>query len=525
MRAVFAALAISLLIPSIALSQYFWELKQTGPSLGGPIDVEKNNPDNVYYGSGNIIYKSTDGGERFHQLGTQIPNSAGIKNIILNDANPSEFLVAIENSDNTLNRILKTTDSGKNWDIKADSMTFAYFGIPITPDPTHPDTIYTMTDSIFMQSTNFGDTWDIINTSVRCADLCDSIVAATPCDIEVFPDTSIILVGDDGTGIFRSTDYGITWDLVHNTTGEVPTIAVDYQTPGVAYATRWGGGGGVLKSTDYGSTWILLNIFSGINMWGVHVHPNNSNYIIAGEFTGGVMHITQDGGNNWVSAATGSSNFQVYIVDTTKVFAAQGNGLWKLNSEYFIPVELISFTASVINNKIILNWSTASENNNHGFEIERSYDGENFFKIGFVNGSGTTTEPGGYTFTDQPINSNIYYRLKQIDFDGSYEYSSVVEVYGLTPDNFYLAQNHPNPFNPSTAIQFSLPVEASVTVKLFNMLGEELTEIVNQDFSAGIHTVKFTSENLSSGTYLYILKAAGINGIIFNDTRKMLLLK
>ncbi|HSP88544.1 MAG TPA: hypothetical protein VLN45_10455, partial [Ignavibacteriaceae bacterium] len=211
MRVVFTTFFITIFISSFAYSQYFWELKQSGSSLGGPIDVEKYNPNNVYYGSVNVIYKSTDRGETFSPLGTTLPNSSDVKNIIINDENPNEFLVAIESSGD---KILKTTNAGVTWNIVADNLSFSFFGIPMTPDPSHPDTIYTMSGSNFMRSTNFGDSWTTLTSSVGCA---------TPCDIEVFADTNIILIGDNGTGIFRSTDYGLTWAQTHNTTGEIPT--------------------------------------------------------------------------------------------------------------------------------------------------------------------------------------------------------------------------------------------------------------------------------------------------------------
>jgi len=514
MRGVFTTLIIIILISSFTYSQYFWELKQSGSSLGGPVDVEKYNTNNVYYGSTNIIYKSTDRGETFSPLGTSVPGASDIKSIILNDENPSEFLVAIEGGGD---KIMKTTNAGATWNIVADNLSFSFFGIPMTPDPSHPDTIYTMSGSSFMHSTDFGDTWTTITSSVGCA---------TPCDIEVFPNSSTILIGDNGTGIFRSTDYGQTWAQTHNTTGEIPTIAVDYQNPGIAWATRWGGAGGLLKSTDYGATWVLQNFFNGFNMWGVHVHPNNSDYVIAGIYSGGVMYITHDGGASWVSASTGSSNYQVYIVDTMTVFAAQGSGLWKLNSDYFVPVELTSFTARVVDNKALLEWSTATEINNQGFDIEISYDNQSFEKIAFIPGFGTSAEQHSYSYiVDKLLSAKNYFRLRQVDFDGSFEYSPVVEADGVTSSEFYLAQNHPNPFNPSTSIQFSLPFDASIKIKLFNMLGEEVTEIASKNFSAGVHTINFITEGLSSGTYLYLFEAKGINGITFNQTKKMLLMK
>jgi len=174
----------------------------------------------------------------------------------------------------------------------------------------------------------------------------------------------------------------------------------------------------------------------------------------------------------------------------------------------------------------VLNWTTATEINNQGFEIEKSADGISFNNIGFVPGFGTTTEPKSYSYTDQSINSGIhYYRLKQIDFDGSFTYSGVAEVEVSLPTVFSLEQNYPNPFNPSTSIQFSLPVDARVTIKIYNLVGENVAEVVSSNFAAGSHKVDFNASTLTSGIYFYQLEATRIDGNTFSSIRKMTLLK
>jgi hypothetical protein len=207
-------------------------------------------------------------------------------------------------------------------------------------------------------------------------------------------------------------------------------------------------------------------------------------------------------------------------------FAAQGNGFYKLESDFFVPVELASFSAQLADNDVILNWTTASELNNQGFEIEHSLDNENFSKIGFVPGFGTTSEMKTYSFRISDVASGVqYFRLRQFDFDGTSTIYNSVEVTGPLPNTFALNQNHPNPFNPSTTISFSLPVEANVSIKLFNMLGQEVAQIAEKDFQAGNHNVEFNASNLSSGAYIYTLEAVGENGINFKSTKKMLLLR
>ncbi len=190
-----------------------------------------------------------------------------------------------------------------------------------------------------------------------------------------------------------------------------------------------------------------------------------------------------------------------------------------------VPVELTSFVANVNQGNVVLNWSTATETNNQGFQIERSNGGE-FQSVGFVEGHGTTTELNNYTFTDRNVPAGNYsYRLKKEDFDGTFEYSQVVEVEVVTPTEFALQQNYPNPFNPSTRISFSLATDSKVSLKVFDVLGQEVMTLINNDLSAGTHQIDFNASRLNSGVYFYKIEASGNNGTNFTDVKKMILTK
>jgi hypothetical protein len=189
-----------------------------------------------------------------------------------------------------------------------------------------------------------------------------------------------------------------------------------------------------------------------------------------------------------------------------------------------VPVELSSFTANVTGSAVTLNWTTSTETNNQGFEIQRK-TGNEFLAVGFVNGKGTTTEIQNYTFTDRNLNAGSYsYRLKQVDLDGSFEYSNIVEV-DVAPSDFSLAQNYPNPFNPSTIITFNLVVDSKVTLTVFNTLGEEVTKLVNGNLNAGFQQIDFNASGLNSGVYFYQIQVNGIDGTSFNSVKKMILSK
>ena len=201
-----------------------------------------------------------------------------------------------------------------------------------------------------------------------------------------------------------------------------------------------------------------------------------------------------------------------YLPSGLTICSDINNGLYVFNSDYGLPVELSSFTASTSGSTVTLDWATATEINNLGFEVERTplsppfNEGGNTSSwrlIGFVDGYGTTTEPQQYSFTDTELLNGVYnYRLKQIDFDGSFEYSNSVEVEVFLPTALELQQNYPNPFNPSTTIKFTLPESGLVTLKVFNIIGEEVAELVNEFIEAGSHTVNFSASNLSTGIYL-----------------------
>ena len=189
-----------------------------------------------------------------------------------------------------------------------------------------------------------------------------------------------------------------------------------------------------------------------------------------------------------------------------------------------VPVELTTFTANVSENTVNLNWQTATETNNSGFQIERRKTmderSEEWNFVCFVSGNGTTTEPQSYSFVDENLSSGRYkYRLKQIDYNGTFTYSNEIEV-EITPVEFALEQNYPNPFNPNTVISYSLPSSSSVTLKIINSLGQEVVTLVNQKQEAGRYELNFNSTGLASGMYVYKIQAGS-----FTQTKKMILLR
>lgn len=186
-----------------------------------------------------------------------------------------------------------------------------------------------------------------------------------------------------------------------------------------------------------------------------------------------------------------------------------------------VPVELTSFKADGSKNGVQLNWETATETNNRGFEIQRSSDKVNFEYVTFIQGKGTTAKKSSYSYSDNTISKGVFsYRLKQIDLDGAYHYSNVIDVDLKAIMSFALEQNHPNPFNPSTTIRYTIQSQNYVTLKVFDVLGKKVAELVNSVQPTGNYKVEFNTGTLPSGIYYYQL-SSGSESI----TKKMMVIK
>jgi len=263
----------------------------------------------------------------------------------------------------------------------------------------------------------------------------------------------------------------------------------------------FGVGGGVRV---YSSTGTLLNLF---------------NVITANR---GVWKLGN--GNILTSNAAGVHELNGTTGALMRTIIPGVSGQWfaPFDRSIFIPVELTSFNASVENGAVNLVWTTASETNNKGFQIERKKLNEVKWTVaGFVGGKGTTTELTHYSFVDDNLEIERYqYRLKQFDFDGTFSYSKNIEINFTSPVSFSLEQNYPNPFNPNTVIKFSLLSDEFVTLKIYNILGKEVTQLLKGNLKAGIHRVEFSAANLTSGLYFYKIEASN-----FSSVKKMTLLK
>ncbi|MBK9097718.1 MAG: T9SS type A sorting domain-containing protein [bacterium] len=224
---------------------------------------------------------------------------------------------------------------------------------------------------------------------------------------------------------------------------------------------------------------------------------------------------------SFTTPASGASNAQLVITFNGNSFN-NDNIYWDdMCLDWVVPVELTSFNAIANDDEVELNWTTATETNNRGFNVERMSSAGEFVQIGFIEGKGTTTETQTYSFVDTKLQAGNYtYRLKQVDFDGTYTYSSEVSVEVELPLEYTLEQNYPNPFNPTTTIKYAIAEDGFVKLAVYNMLGEEVATIVNNIQKAGRYEVSLDAGELSSGVYVYRIETAN-----FKSAKKLMLMK
>jgi photosystem II stability/assembly factor-like uncharacterized protein len=331
------------------------------------------------------------------------------------------------------------------------------------------------------------------------------------------------LAGASGN-VNATTDGGTTWTLQTSGMGTSTIYSIDAVDALTAYLS--GASGKVSKTTDGGAIWALLTTLpleiGTSTLYSVDFR-DQSHGLTGGSL--GKVAVTTDGGTTWQYGNTsGSTIYGVRIalsgLDTTAAFTAGSLAYVHKNSVFVVPVELTSFTSSVSGNSITLSWTTASESNNSGFALERSSGSGNFEQIAFIEGKGTTTNISSYSYTDKVETGSYTYRLKQIDYDGSFSYSQEITADVTAPVEFALAQNYPNPFNPSTVISYAIPQDGMVSLSVYNVLGQKVGTLVNQVQKAGRYQVTFNAAEYSSGIYFYKIESGN-----FSSVRKMMLTK
>ena len=527
-----------------------WSLTQTAATKNlfglGIVDVHARGAAPVLVGGdvGTILISSDNG------VTWNVGHTAASQDLLYRVSFLSETVGYTGGGTATLGDLLKTTDGGSTWTKLPFNPGERFYSVHFLDEnigyagTTGPTGLYKTTDG--------GQNWTPLNSNTGVS---TSIIY----DIKFF-DSNLGFAMYSSGSVARTTDGGTSWTSVSANWGAAAGYNIFIVNASTIYLC--GAGGRISKSLDGGASFFQLPSLGTATLYYLHFFDADNGYIAASggrlyrttngtSFTetqlpvtsifysikfvnnnigwaggaSGNLFYTEDGGTNWTE-----SHLSIGSTQTIRDIEIAGGRLWLVGTDGMIirgyadpaiPVELASFSASVNSGKVVLNWITASELNNSGFQVERKSESSDWINLSFVPGKGTTTEVNNYVYTDDNPAAGInYYRLKQIDFDGTYEYSDIVEVDLNVPFNFSLEQNYPNPFNPITTINFETAQKGIVTLKVYNILGSLIETLLNEERPAGRHSINFNAGTLASGVYFYTLSSN--EGTI---TKRMLLLK
>jgi photosystem II stability/assembly factor-like uncharacterized protein len=552
---------------------YLWYLGQAIPpgEPEGPPDYSHadhhcilynpTNPNIIYFGNDGGVFRTTDGGETFSGCNggyqtSQFYNyfASSYQDSLIAIGGLQDNATAIywgtdywrreiggdgtsagidPSNDNIMYgtyqymSLQKSTNQGYNWNYIAPPGNNVSFVAPFVISPSNPQILYAGTDLVY-KSTNQGNSWSGTGSGTFNGDPLLTLSVADNNQNFVYAATAPVA---HPANVYRTTNGGTNWvNITQNLPDRYPMdIDVNPNDPDTAYIVFSGfGTSHLFKTIDGGNTWIDKGAgLPDVPTSAVVVDPDFPDRIYVGNDLG--VFVSLDGGDSWQPFNDGLVD-AVIVMDLNISLSnrklrcvTHGSGVFErpLISEP-VPVELTSFTAKVGDSGVLLNWLTKTETNNKGFEIQKNIKGHsNWQDIGFVQGSGTTTEQHSYSYKDKNLPAGNYlYRLKQIDYDGSFKYSNQVEVVIGSPGTFSLSQNYPNPFNPTTNINYQLKEKGHVNLKVYDVLGKEVANLINETQNAGQYTVTFNGSNLPSGIYIYSLR---VNNFMRN--KKMTLIK
>ncbi len=561
-----------------------WEQFAYGyPQFGDPvvhvdyhaIVFHPENPNTIFVCNDGGIYKTTDGGTSWEDLNNNLEITQFYGGAVayegefyqggtqdnghLNFSSGTDWeeiyggdggYAAIDQRDSKISyeeyvfmSLHKTTDGGITWTDGTNGIDDArdqskcLFIAPFAMNPDNSDVLIAGSDNVWV-TVNGAELWTASSPTLSSGAKISAVSVynvqapflgfAGTTDGKIFKCVDMTGENDTWTEITPPENNG-AWvkDIVVNPNdySEIYAVYSGYNNDGV-FPTKH-----VWYSDNQGENWRdISGDLPDIPVYSLLVNPSDSQTLYIGTETG--VYQTINRGENWVKAGSGMPDF-VPVYDlvmqqaTNKIFAfTHGRGVFV--SATPLPVELTTFTATVHEQSVVLHWETQTEVNSFGFEIERKSEKDSEWKnIGYIGGKGNSNGKQSYEFTDYPEHYGILsYRLKQIDNDGAFSYSDILDVEFYAANKFELLQNYPNPFNPTTTIKYTIPqinnVETlhATSLQIYNILGEEIATLVNERQAPGNYTVQFDASDLPSGTYFYTLRVGN-----FVATRKMILLK
>jgi hypothetical protein len=408
---------------------------------------------------------------------------------------------------------------------------------PLAIHPTDETILYGGWTGVY-KSTNRGTNWTNISGTT---------ITSTLADLAIAPSNPNYLYASNGATLYVTTNDGATW-TVRSAPSTINDIAVDPTNPVKIWIACNSSSNRVLVSSDAGATFTNISAnLPAIVARTIAIDDQTPRGIYVGMNIG--VYFKEESATNWASYMSSLPLVAINELEIQKSsgkirVATYGRGVWETDLVP-LPVQLVSFTARAIGSRSVrLDWTTLSELNNYGFYIQRKWENEQGWREvenGFIPGHGTTNEPHYYSFIDStlPQSGRWLYRLRQVDFDGTEHFTEAISVMittsvadGIIPSSFRLEQNHPNPFNPITTITYALPRESRVRLAVYDALGKEVAELVNEIQRAGVYSIEFPPASMkrefASGTYYYRIQAGDPSTgseQSFVQTKKLILVK
>ncbi len=438
--------------------------------------------------------------------------------------------------------LMRSTDAGVTWNDVYSLSTNTAWVAPYWQHPTQANKIYAALNQRIYRSNSRGSaiSWSALSSAFTS----NRITSVGHSSVNVNKLAAVASYYTASPEVHVSTDEGVSWSSVTSKVTDdgfsgnaIQRVVLDPVNENTLYLCRASYfSGQVIKSTDFGQNWTdasgsLLNALPAVPVNDLFIDPANSNHLYAASDLG--VYWSSDGGTNWSRLSSGMPivpvmDFSFYNYSGTRYLraATHGRGVYELQIDTPLPVELTSFTAETALRGVQLRWSTATEINNFGFDIERSTDGSLFSKIGFVSGNGNSNATKHYSFIDNNASGFITYRLKQIDNDGAFSYTKTVQISALSITDYEVYQNYPNPFNAQTMISFKVPEESDVQVNIINPLGQVVESLSKRTFEAGVHQLMWDAGTEASGVYFAVISLRSVSGKAgMNKTLKLIVSK
>lgn len=488
-----------------------------------------------------IIYKSTDGGTSFSSI-SLAPSTR--KLYCINARNENDIYIGeggVNGSQASQLKVYRSLNGGLNWNTVITLSDKGFFNWILfskkSPDfgviMSNPKNSGSNSDFQLWKTTNNGSNWIAFTAPGQKTNGYMNSGFVT--------DQNFFGFGLNGKpGIMITKNGGTNWTLSDlSAFSNKGVSSVSFNEDKMSGIATFIDDDVVVRTTDGGINWFAQTISPSNNMLTgngsvEYIDGTNAIYLMVSNATGTQSYKSVDNGDNWESIPVPSQvkdidNFDIYYNGTngaTGFAATSTSAPIKLIDSSPLPVHLQSFTYSVNGRNVNLNWATTMEENNSGFDVERKSETGFWTKIGFVAGNGNSNLVNYYKFTDNRVESGKFsYRLKQVDYNANFEYFTLSGNVSIgTPSKFILSQNYPNPFNPITKIDFEVPQDSKISIKVYDITGKEVAKLFEGIQSAGFCTIQFDGKNLSTGIYFYRL-VANINGQETVISRKMNLIK